>query len=590
MQPIVVSPSSNPREFSFSELTEGAIAIDVETTGEGSVESNWLTSEIFCVSLATRTQEWVFWLDDDYEATRLVILGLFSVPSLKKVFHNAKNDIHYLTKTFQLPAELLNWGTIEDTAILGHLLNNLDWKNLEGLAGKYLGAEPWKKETTKLGRKLGGFQHIPRDQMTTYTARDARATIELYHYQMEHLYPEAWSCYELEKQVAAILFGMEQRGIKLDRQQLDQMMDVAGTARDEAAQTLKRALGNEAMNLRSGAQIAQAIEANPEIQITFALTPTGKPSFAKDKVATYALTVPEMALLGKYHKLNDVLDYLVEMRDSSAYDNRVHCQYNQVGAKTFRMSCKRVNLTNIPREDTITGLGIDGMSTVRRLFIPDQTWFSYDFKQIEMVLYAHYAGDPLLREALIAGDVHAQTARLITGKAEVSSFERFAFGKKVNFAVIYCAGGDRLAHEISMAQGSIYPPHKGHWLLDRFYESYPKCKKLQKKVFDRVAERGYIQTLLGRRLYVDQDKAYKGMNYLIQGGGAELLKLAQVRIHEEFPDIQLCVVHDEVNVDSSLTPHEQERIRELMEGCLPLSLPVKADVFSSTQSWGHTGH
>jgi DNA polymerase I-like protein with 3'-5' exonuclease and polymerase domains len=207
-----------------------------------------------------------------------------------------------------------------------------------------------------------------------------------------------------------------------------------------------------------------------------------------------------------------------------------------------------------------------------------------------MVLYAHYTRDAVLIEAVSNGDVHAESARRITGKAVITPQDRFLFGKKVNFAVIYGAGGSRLAKEISIAQGSIYPPHKGMQLLDRFYKAYPRAKVLQQGVAKRIDERGYIVTTLGRRLYVDPDKAYKGVNYLIQGGGAELLKLAQVAIQREFPGTQVLVVHDQIVLDTELEERDQLRVKELMESCLQLSLPIKASLDSSSVSWGHTGH
>jgi DNA polymerase I-like protein with 3'-5' exonuclease and polymerase domains len=221
-----------------------------------------------------------------------------------------------------------------------------------------------------------------------------------------------------------------------------------------------------------------------------------------------------------------------------APDGRVHANYRQVGARTGRMSCSDPNMQNQPRDDLRLRYNIRAE--------PGMKLVSVDLKNIEMVLFAAYAGEgKLLQTVREGGDLHVLTADMLKLKDRVRAggvFEsRRQLGKTYNFSRIYGGGLRTIKRSFRCTQD------EARELKKRFDRAYPEVVRLSRRIEHRLAEQGYIQDQLvsGRRWRVDMQEAYKATNYLIQGMAAALFKEALIGLHADGVPV-VALVHDEV--------------------------------------------
>lgn len=342
------------------------------------------------------------------------------------------------------------------------------------------------------------------------------------------------------------------------------------------------------------------------------LTPGGK---AKQKAGTpllptdystdaeslepYRDTVPLVGRLLDYQETNKLLGTYVraylgtEEDEGIVYKGRLHTDYAQYGTVTGRMSSRRPNIQNVPAPDSELG------RAVRGLFIPSpgNKLVVADYGQIELVILAHYAGPGKLWDGFFAGiDAHTATAAALFGIApeQVEKSQR-KVSKAIAFAINYGAGPDKVA---SMAGITVAEAKK---FLKLHQKLFPEIYIFKERCIARARERGYIRTLSGRYRRLPDinhpDRALRGraerqtLNSLIQGGNADITKIAMIRAHATLPeDMHLILtVHDELVVDTPADRAEEcvEILREAMVGesiNALLRTPMRADI-KIVQRW-----
>ncbi|HCH00142.1 MAG TPA: hypothetical protein DE036_10375 [Actinobacteria bacterium] len=272
---------------------------------------------------------------------------------------------------------------------------------------------------------------------------------------------------------------------------------------------------------------------------------------------------------------------------------KIHTSFNQTVTTTGRLSSSNPNLQNIPIR---TELG----SRMRAAFIPSrpgELFLSADYSQIELRLLAHYSGEEVLIRAFEADkDIHEATAIEVFGvlpEQVTSQMRRIA--KMVNFGVLYGMSAYGLSDRLGIPVGDA------RTFIDKYFKSLPKVEEFIAKTIAETKEKGYVETLLGRRRYIPELKSSNGrirslgerfaVNAPLQGSAADIIKLAMVRVDKEleeqaFQARMVLQVHDELIFETSEGELDalSLMVRDIMEHAFPLSVHLKVDV-SSGFNW-----
>ena len=265
---------------------------------------------------------------------------------------------------------------------------------------------------------------------------------------------------------------------------------------------------------------------------------------------------------------------------------RIHTSFNQAVTATGRLSSTNPNLQNIPVRDALG-------KRIRKAFIPsdeEHLLLAVDYSQVELRLMAHLSGDESLIAAFAHGeDIHAATAARLFGKTieEVSSEERRR-AKTANFGIIYGISAFGLSQRLEI------PRKEAKELIDGYFRSYPKVQEYMERVVAEAREKGYVETIFGRRRYLNdilsRNAVARGVaernavNAPIQGSAADIMKMAMVEVHRRFREEGIrsqviLQVHDELVIDLLRTEEEQVRriVVESMEGVARLKVYLTAE-------------
>ena len=305
-------------------------------------------------------------------------------------------------------------------------------------------------------------------------------------------------------------------------------------------------------------------------------------------------------LRGKAPIVDDILNYRGMKKLLGTYvealpklinkrTGHIHTSFNQAITATGRLSSSDPNLQNIPVRD-------DDGKEIRKCFIPDEgcRWFSADYSQIELRIMAHLSADENMTEAFREGfDIHRATAAKIWKESmdQVSDSQRKK-AKQANFGIIYGITAFGLSQRMDIPTG------EARKLIDDYFETFPKVHQYMEDAKRMAREKGYAETLYGRRRYLPDINSHNGtvrgfaernaINAPIQGTEADIIKLAMIRIWKRFKDEGIrskmtLQVHDELNF--SVYPNEAEKVERIvleeMQGAAKLNVPLTADA-----GWG----
>jgi DNA polymerase I len=300
---------------------------------------------------------------------------------------------------------------------------------------------------------------------------------------------------------------------------------------------------------------------------------------------------PLPACLLEYRQLEKLRGTYIEALPAlvNRRTGRLHTHFNQTVAATGRLSSNDPNLQNIP-------VRTEEGRKIRRGFVPRaEGWclVGADYSQIELRILAHMSDDPALIEAFsTGGDIHTLTASKVYGVAlgDVTKEMRSA-AKAINFGIIYGMTGFRLARDLGI------PRRTADQFIEDYFKAYQGVRSFIDRTLEECRERGYVETMLGRRRFVPDIKASNpnarsaaeriAMNTPIQGTSADMIKVAMLRIDARLPREGLRArmvlqVHDELIFDSPLDEVEtlQALVVEEMKAALPLKVPIGVDVHS----------
>jgi DNA polymerase-1 len=377
--------------------------------------------------------------------------------------------------------------------------------------------------------------------------------------------------------LAPILLRMENRGIKIDVKFLKNFSEELATdiAREEKE---IHKLAGENFNVASPKQLAVILFDKLKLPVV-KKTKTG---YSTDNEVLQELDHPITKRILEYRELSKLkstyVDALPEL--ASPDDHRVHTHFNQALTATGRLSSTQPNLQNIP-------IRTERGARVRDAFIAEKGFklLNVDYSQIELRILAHISDDPgLIRAFREDLDIHTATASEVFGVSlsHVTPEQRRK-AKAVNFGIAYGQGAFGLADTLGIPRGEAKE------IIERYFSRFKGIKTYIEETTKSAYEKGYVETLFGRRRYIDELKSKNAMlkkfgeraaiNAPIQGTAADLVKKAMVQLDQECPVPMLLQVHDELVFEAKPDVLEEwtPKIIEIMENVVKLKVPLKVN-------------
>jgi DNA polymerase-1 len=504
--------------------------------------------------------------------------------SAKKIGQNLKYDRHvFLNHGVQLA------GVQHDTLLQSYVLEAHKTHNLEALAERHLGRKGLSYEDLcGKGVHQIPFAQVAVDKATTYSGEDSEMCLHLHSVLWPQIEAEAGlkRIYELEMPTAELLARIERTGVLIDTERLQQQSHEIG----QRLVTLEQQcydIAGQPFNIGSPKQIGEILFTKLGLPVV-KKTATGAPSTDEEVLTELAADFPLPAKILEYRGLAKLKSTYTDKlpQQVNPHTGRVHTNYAQAVAVTGRLSSNEPNLQNIPIR-TAEG------RKVREAFVAPAGCriVSADYSQIELRIMAHISQDPGLLRAFQEGqDVHKATASEVFGVAldEVSSEQR-RYAKTINFGLIYGMGAFGLASALGIEQKAAKD------YIDRYFTRFAGVKTYMDETKAGAAERGYVETLFGRRIYLPEIRGGNGqrragaerqaINAPMQGTAADLIKLAMLAVQAELDRAGkqsriVMQVHDELvfEVPEAELDWMRTEVPRLMAGVAQLKVPLLAEV------------
>ncbi len=577
------------------------LAVDVETTS-----TDPMTADLVGIAVSDRQGAAYYVPVGHASATarnlRLVevrkTLGpILSDPAIPKYGHNSKFDLMVLQNhgmglsPITFDTMIAEW--LVDPASRNLGLKNLAWARL-------------RVDMTSIADLIGSgkgqisMAAVSVDRVAQYAGADADMTLRLVGaLESELRSRELWRLFEeVEMPLVPVLARMEQNGVALDLALLSEMSRDLAQRLGELEKQIYEWVGYE-FNINSTQQLSDALFGKLGLPAGgLRKTSSGSYSTAVDTLETLKDKHPVVGLILEHRQLSKIKSTYVDALPKlvNPKTGRVHTSYNQTGTVTGRLSSSDPNLQNIPIR---TEIG----RRVRNAFIAEPGWslIKADYSQVELRILAHVSQDPAMLEAFARGeDIHATTAAAVYGVplSEVTP-ELRRVAKTANFAVTYGVTGYGLAQSTGMSQ------EEAEKFIRNYFARFPKVKAYLDRTKKMAAERGWVETLLGRRRYFPELKSTApihaqaraaaermAINMPIQGTAADIIKIAMVQLQKALDERGLRAklmlqVHDELVLEA---PDEEldetsTLVKRIMEGALPLDAPLKVDI-KHGRNWG----
>ncbi len=502
--------------------------------------------------------------------------------AVDKIGHHLKYDAHVLENH---GIHLQGW--YFDTMLASYVLNSVATRHgMDDVARLYLSHLTTSYEQIAgKGVKQKTFNQIEIETAAHYAAEDAHVTYRLYEVLSAKLqkHPELVNIlHNIEMPVARVLTSMEENGIQLDLKFLDQLgVDFSQTMQDLENQIVE--LAGENFNVSSPKQVGEILFDKLGLK-------GGK------KTATGQYSTSESVLEKIEHPISSlILDYRGLSKLKSTYTDgllkqanndthRVHTSYHQALTATGRLSSTDPNLQNIPIR---TEIG----RQIRKAFVAPEgrVLLAADYSQIELRLMAHFSQDDALLDAFNHGqDVHRRTAAEVLGIAleDVTSDQRRQ-AKAVNFGLLYGMSEFGLIRQLGFTR------EESQNYIKQYFQRYPGIYEYMQRTRQVALEQGFVETILGRRLYTPDIAARNMMvrkaaeraaiNAPLQGSAADIIKMAMIEVDKMLPQAQakmLLQVHDELvfEVDADAADELAPKLAEVMQSVVEISVPLVVEV------------
>ena len=503
-----------------------------------------------------------------------------------KVGHHLKYDAHILAR---YGIELR--GMAYDSMLESYVLNSVATRHdMDSVARQYLGKETIHYEDVAgKGAKQLTFNQIDLDTASPYAAEDADITLQLHDTLWQQLgdVPSLRKVYEeIEQPLVPVLFGMEECGVLVDRKMLAKQSTELGK-KMASLEAKAHELAGGPFNLGSPKQLQEILFEQQGLPV-IRKTPKGQPSTAEDVLVELAGDYELPAVIIEYRGVSklkstytDKLPLMINERTG-----RIHTSYHQAVAATGRLSSADPNLQNIP-------IRTEEGRRIRKAFVPpeDSVLLAADYSQIELRIMAHLSADEgLLRAFEKELDVHRATAAEVfeTALDDVTDNQRRS-AKAINFGLMYGMSAFGLAKQLGISRGEAQE------YVDLYFDRYPGVKQYMDDIRSRASEKGYVETVFGRRLYLPEINARNAqrrqyaersaINAPMQGTAADIIKRAMITVDDWLrsasPGARMIMqVHDELvfEVEADKVDAVAARISELMNGAAELKVPLKVDV------------
>jgi len=506
--------------------------------------------------------------------------------TILKIGHNIKYDMHILSREIGTDFKIT---PIQDTMLMSYsLYGTAHGHGMDELAGLYLNHTTIKyKDICGTGRAQITFDQADLENATKYAAEDADITLRLYHLFSPRLTDtEADKIYRtFDLPLIQILFEMERNGVMIDKEQLKSLNVYFDTQIKSLTQTIHTLAGEE-FNINSPAQLGVIL-----------FEKMGEKGGKKGSNGAWKTDIKVLEKLSENGNelAQKVIDYRGFSKLKSTYvdslltllypnHKRVHTSFSLTSTNTGRLASSDPNLQNIP-------IRSDAGKQIRRAFIAKEGYklICADYSQIELRLLADVANVTLLKDSLIKGeDIHASTAsQMFNVPLDEIDADTRRRAKAINFGIVYGISAFGLANQLGISRT------EAKQYIDAYFDKYPQIKDYMDKTIAFAHEHEYVVTPFGRKCWVYgiNDKILRSfaeraaINAPIQGGAADIIKLAMIKVHDDLKqsglDAKLLLqVHDELifEVADKDVPLTQDIIKKAMENVVSLSVPLIAEV------------
>ena len=524
------------------------------------------------------------------EIVREKLLNVFADEKIAKYAHNASYDWGVLRRAgFEVS------GIAFDTMIAAHLVEqNAQAIGLKNLAFQHFGAQMTEIQALiGKGKNQITMDQVSIDKLTQYAGADADYTFRLYEIYKPLLKERGLDklFYEIEMPLVRVIVDLERAGVLLDLEVLQELSREITQRLGEIEARVYEMVGAP-FNLNSPVQLSEALFEKLGLSSQgLERTSTGKISTAAGVLENLREQHPVIPLILEHRELSKLkgtyVDALPELVNPE--DGRVHTSFNQAGAVTGRLSSSNPNLQNIPVR---TELG----RRVRGAFIAPKgsVLMSADYSQVELRILAHVSQDANMLQAFANGeDIHAATAALLFNvPIDQVTKDMRRLGKTINFGVVYGISDWGVAGRTEL---SLEESRK---LIQAYNEKYAGVKAYMERTKAMAREKGYVESLLGRRRYfpelssgrrlpigVKNQAEREAINMPIQASAADIIKIAMVRLHDalgkkKFKSKMILQVHDELVLESPQNEVDEVAplVHEIMCGAYRLDAPLEVEV------------
>lgn len=568
--------------------TKKNLSLDTETTSTNAIEAELVglsfavtENEAYYVAIPANRQEALEYVD--------IFKPLYEDPEILKIGQNIKYD-YMVLRNYGVDLQ----GRMFDTMLAHYVIQPELQHNMDYMAETLLNYQTVHIEELigPKGKNQKNMRDLSPQEVYEYAAEDADITLRLKNV-LEPRLKEVGAerlFWDIEMPLVKVLADMELNGVRLDTQQL-KLTQQTFTERMNAYERHAYEEAGETFNIASPKQVGDILFGKMQLLEKPKRTKTGQYVTSEEVLQQLRGKAPIVDDILNYRGMKKLLGTYVEALPKliNKRTGHIHTSFNQAITATGRLSSSDPNLQNIPVRD-------DDGKEIRKCFIPDEgcRWFSADYSQIELRIMAHLSADENMTEAFREGfDIHRATAAKIWKESmdQVSDSQRKK-AKQANFGIIYGITAFGLSQRMDIPTG------EARKLIDDYFETFPKVHQYMEDVKRMAREKGYAETLYGRRRYLPDINSHNGtvrgfaernaINAPIQGTEADIIKLAMIRIWKRFKDEGIrskmtLQVHDELNF--SVYPNEAEKVERIvleeMQGAAKLNVPLTADA-----GWG----
>ena len=568
--------------------TKKNLSLDTETTSTNAIEAELVglsfavtENEAYYVAIPANRQEALEYVD--------IFKPLYEDPEILKIGQNIKYD-YMVLRNYGVDLQ----GRMFDTMLAHYVIQPELQHNMDYMAETLLNYQTVHIEELigPKGKNQKNMRDLSPQEVYEYAAEDADITLQLKNV-LEPRLKEVGAerlFWDIEMPLVKVLADMELNGVRLDTQQL-KLTQQTFTERMNAYERHAYEEAGETFNIASPKQVGDILFGKMQLLEKPKRTKTGQYVTSEEVLQQLRGKAPIVDDILNYRGMKKLLGTYVEALPKliNKRTGHIHTSFNQAITATGRLSSSDPNLQNIPVRD-------DDGKEIRKCFIPDEgcRWFSADYSQIELRIMAHLSADENMTEAFREGfDIHRATAAKIWKESmdQVSDSQRKK-AKQANFGIIYGITAFGLSQRMDIPTG------EARKLIDDYFETFPKVHQYMEDAKRMAREKGYAETLYGRRRYLPDINSHNGtvrgfaernaINAPIQGTEADIIKLAMIRIWKRFKDEGIrskmtLQVHDELNF--SVYPNEAEKVERIvleeMQGAAKLNVPLTADA-----GWG----